>query len=192
MRRLHLVLLLVVLAPVSGCGGTTAGGTANRAGTAAAGSWTTYGGSASRASVAPGVRTSPRLQRRFSRSVDGEVYAQPLISGDRIHVATENNSVYAFTTGGKLVWRRDLGAPVPSSDLPCGNISPSGITGTSVIAAGASSRSRSCARATPTCSSASTWRAAASLCAQTPMLPDRLAAAQAAAFRSSPATASSR
>jgi hypothetical protein len=121
---------------MSGCGGTGTGGGAPRGGTAAAGAWTTYGGSASRASVAPGARTSPGLQRRFSRSVDGEVYAQPLISGGRIYVATENNSVYAFTTGGTLVWRRNLGAPVPGGDLPCGNISPSGITGTPVIAGG--------------------------------------------------------
>jgi hypothetical protein len=59
-----------------------------------------------------------------------------LIAGDRIYVATENNSVYAFTTGGKLVWKRHLGAPVPGGDLPCGNIDPSGITGTPVIAGG--------------------------------------------------------
>jgi hypothetical protein len=126
---------------MSGCGGgsgggTTTGGSASPSGTAAAGSWTTFGGSASRASVAPGARTSPGLKRRFSRSLDGEVYAQPLISGGRIYVATENNSLYAFTTGGKLVWKRNLGLPVPGDALPCGNISPSGITGTPVISNG--------------------------------------------------------
>jgi hypothetical protein len=57
-----------------------------------------------------------------------------LIAGGRIYVATENNSVYAFTTGGRLVWSRHLGAPVPGGDLPCGNIDPSGITATPVIA----------------------------------------------------------
>jgi hypothetical protein len=134
----RLVLLSVLLVPalwMSGCGGGS-GKARTGGGTAAAGTWATYGGSPSRASVAPGARPSPHLQRRFARSVDGEVYAQPLISGGRIYVATENNSVYAFTTAGKLVWRRNLGAPVPGSDLPCGNISPSGITGTPVIARG--------------------------------------------------------
>jgi hypothetical protein len=143
--RRQVIFLLVLVVPalslMSGCGGgsggaKTTGSTAPRGGAATGGSWATYGGSTSRASVAPGARTSPGLRRRFSRSVDGEVYAQPLISGGRIYVATENNSVYAFTTSGKLVWRRNLGAPVPGSDLPCGNISPSGITGTPVIAAG--------------------------------------------------------
>jgi hypothetical protein len=72
----------------------------------------------------------------LSRAVDGQIYAQPLIAGGRIYVATENNSVYAFTTDGRLVWHRHLGAPVPGGALPCGNIDPSGITGTPVIAAG--------------------------------------------------------
>jgi polyvinyl alcohol dehydrogenase (cytochrome) len=137
--RLRLVLLLVVVV-LAGCGGgsggKTTGSTAARGGTPDPGSWTTFGGSASRASVAPGVRSSPGLKRRFARSVDGEVYAQPLISGGRIYVATENNSVYAFTTGGKLLWKRNLGLPVPGDALPCGNISPSGITGTPVISNG--------------------------------------------------------
>src|SRR5262245_50027794 len=66
---------------------------------AAAGSaWTTYGGAASRAGVAPGAPAAPHVRRRFARSVDGQVYAQPLIAGGRIYVATENNTVYAFTT----------------------------------------------------------------------------------------------
>src|SRR2546423_1075259 len=92
--------------------------------------WTTFGGSSSRAGIAPGAPAHPKLRRRFARGVDGQIYAQPLIAGGRIYVATENNSVYAFTTGGRLIWRRHLGAPVPGSDLPCGNINPSGITGT--------------------------------------------------------------
>jgi outer membrane protein assembly factor BamB len=99
-------------------------------------SWKTYGGSTSRAGVAHGAPAAPKLRKRFTRAVDGEVYAQPLIAGGRIYVATENNTVYAFSTGGKLVWKRHLGTPVPGGDLPCGNIDPSGITGTPVIAGG--------------------------------------------------------
>ena len=103
---------------------------------AAGASWPTYGGSPSRAGVAHGAPAAPKLAKRFTRSVDGEVYAQPLIAGGRIYVATENNTVYAFGTGGKLIWKRHLGTPVPGGDLPCGNIDPSGITGTPVIAHG--------------------------------------------------------
>jgi hypothetical protein len=105
--------------------------------TAAVGpSWPTYGGSASRSGVARNAPARPQPRRRFERSLDGEVYAQPLIAGNRIYIATENNSVYAFTTAGRRVWRRHLGAPVPGGDLPCGNIDPSGITGTPVISHG--------------------------------------------------------
>jgi outer membrane protein assembly factor BamB len=103
---------------------------------AAGANWTTFGGANSRASIAPGAPAHPRLRRRFARSLDGHVYAQPLIANGRIYVATENNTIYAYTTGGKLVWKRHLGTPVPQSDLPCGNIDPTGITGTPVITAG--------------------------------------------------------
>ena len=50
--------------------------------------------------------------------------------GAKVIVATENDSVYALSaSGGAVLWTRHLAAPVPSG-LPCGNISPSGITGT--------------------------------------------------------------
>jgi hypothetical protein len=105
------------------------------AGSAAVGpAWPTYGGSPSRSGVARGAPATPQPRRRFEHALDGQVYAQPLIAGGRIYVATENNTVYAFTTDGTLVWRRHLGAPVPGGDLPCGNIDPSGITGTPAIA----------------------------------------------------------
>jgi hypothetical protein len=144
--RARIPAALVLLA-LAGCGGESPKARSatppaptpvrTNAGSAAASPpWSTYGGAASRAGVAPGAPARPRLHRRFARDVDGAVYAQPLIAGGRIYVATENNSVHAFTTGGRLVWRRHLGAPVPGGDLPCGNIDPSGITGTPVIAGG--------------------------------------------------------
>jgi outer membrane protein assembly factor BamB len=102
----------------------------------AAGSWTTFGGSKPRAGVAPGAPAHPGLRRRFAKALDGQVYAQPLIANGRIYVATENNTIYAFTTGGHKLWQRHLGQPVAASQLPCGNIDPSGITGTPVITAG--------------------------------------------------------
>jgi hypothetical protein len=67
-------------------------------------------------------------------SLDGQVYAEPLVCGNTVFVATENNSVYAINvTTGSVLWRTNLGAPVPGSALPCGDISPSGITSTPVI-----------------------------------------------------------
>jgi len=62
------------------------------------------------------------------------VYASPLIVGNRVYVATEGDSVYALdAANGTIAWRAALGDPVPGADLPCGNINPSGITGTPVV-----------------------------------------------------------
>jgi outer membrane protein assembly factor BamB len=72
-----------------------------------------------------------------SPELDGKVYAQPLIAGDNVVVATEGNSVYALGRGnGAVVWRAALGPSVDGKSLPCGNIDPSGITGTPVVDAG--------------------------------------------------------
>lgn len=98
--------------------------------------WPTYQQSSGRAGVAVGAPAFSGLNRRFSRHLDGEVYAQPLIYKGKIYVATENDSVYAFSSSGRRLFYRHLGRPVPGGDLPCGNIDPSGITGTPVIANG--------------------------------------------------------
>jgi outer membrane protein assembly factor BamB len=51
-----------------------------------------------------------------------------------VFVATENNSVYALDHGtGAIAWKTHLGDPVPRSQLQCGDIDPTGITGTPVI-----------------------------------------------------------
>lgn len=79
------------------------------------------------------VLTSGRL-RWTSSELDGEIYAEPLVSAGSVYVATENNTVYAFAAGtGKVLWSRHLGAPVPGGQLPCGQIPIVGITSTPVL-----------------------------------------------------------
>jgi hypothetical protein len=75
----------------------------------------------------------------FNGTISGNVYAQPLyIEGGpngraSLIVVTESNNVYALDTiTGNVIWQRSVGAPV-TSGLPCGNISPLGITGTPVV-----------------------------------------------------------
>lgn len=70
-------------------------------------------------------------------ALDGAIYAEPLVDGNNVIVATENNSVYAFNVAnGSLQWGPvHLGAP-RTSNFPCGDINPLGITGTPVIDAG--------------------------------------------------------
>jgi outer membrane protein assembly factor BamB len=81
-----------------------------------------------------------RLDENFRASASGHVYAQPLYwraSGSNaamLVVATEDNVVHGIDARtGNEIWNRSLGKPVPRSSLPCGNISPLGITGTPVI-----------------------------------------------------------
>ncbi|MDX6211240.1 MAG: hypothetical protein QOF82_327 [Frankiales bacterium] len=93
--------------------------------------WPTYHRVSARTGVDP---TSPKLGKTstvWSRRLDGAVYASPLIVGNTVIAATENNTVYALR-GGHTVWSRHLGKPVALASLPCGNINPLGITGTPV------------------------------------------------------------
>ena len=106
----------------------------------------TYHGSASRSGnlVVPALTwekaRSVHVDRTFDAHVAGPLYAQPLYvqptgSGSGLLVtATEDDVVQAFDAStGKELWRRVVGRPVPRSSLPCGNISPLGITGTPAI-----------------------------------------------------------
>ena len=104
---------------------------------AATQSWTVYHGDA----LGSGVDTSgvtfasPPPAAWPPVALDGEVYGEPLEATGRVFVATENNNVYAIAANtGAVLWETNVGTPVPSGDLPCGNISPNvGITGTPVI-----------------------------------------------------------
>ena len=112
---------------------TTSAGTTNTSTQPAA--WLTYGHDAARSGVDPSSPpvSSPRRAWTSPR-LDGAVYAQPLIDGDTVLVATEGGSLYGLDAGsGAVRWRRHVADPVSRSALPCGNIFPLGITGTPVI-----------------------------------------------------------
>jgi polyvinyl alcohol dehydrogenase (cytochrome) len=110
----------------------SAGGGAGR-GTAPAAAWPTYGRDAARSGVAAGVAAPGRLTVSWRAHLDGAVYGQPLLVGDLVIAATENDSIYGLDQAtGKVAWRAHVGTPVPLADLPCGNIDPLGITGTPV------------------------------------------------------------
>jgi outer membrane protein assembly factor BamB len=69
-----------------------------------------------------------------SPTLDGAVYAQPLVASGSVYVVTENDSIYSLNaTTGSINWRTNVGTPVNQSGLPCGDIFPLGITGTPVI-----------------------------------------------------------
>jgi outer membrane protein assembly factor BamB len=84
--------------------------------------------------VAAGPDPSAIAQAWSSDQLDGALYGEPIVSGGRVVVATERDSVYAFdATTGQPAWNRNLGNPVPRSALACGNIDPTGVTGTPVV-----------------------------------------------------------
>lgn len=107
------------------------------AATAAVPAWTTYNYDAGRSATDPdsAAPVSPAAAWGAPAQLDGPVYAQPLVYGSRVYVATENDTIYALDAAtGAIAWQRSVGTPVPSGSLPCGDISPTvGITSTPVI-----------------------------------------------------------
>ena len=68
-----------------------------------------------------------------SASLDGQVYASPVVFGGVVYTATLNNTVYALNQAdGSVLWSQHLGTP-QSSGWQCGNVTPTGILGTPVI-----------------------------------------------------------
>ncbi|MDA4117398.1 MAG: PQQ-binding-like beta-propeller repeat protein [Thaumarchaeota archaeon] len=100
-----------------------------------AGDWTTYHADNARTGYLSVSNFTSVKSDWTSPTLDGAVYAEPLVFRGEVLVATENNSVYALSSqNGSILWRTNLGPPVAADLLPCGNIKPvTGITGTPVI-----------------------------------------------------------
>lgn len=72
---------------------------------------------------------------KWKAAVDGAVYAQPVIVGARVFVATEDDDVYALSLDtGQVLWHASIGTPLSdvASHAGCGDIDPLGITSTPV------------------------------------------------------------
>jgi len=137
---LAVVVLLVGIA----CGGASGGSPSPSPKTSAIASgraspspslaldWPEYHQNAARTGVGPGSLPLSSPREVWRNTVDGDVYASPLIVSGHVLVATENNTVYSLDLfSGAVVWKQHLGDPVDAATLPCGNIQPvTGITGT--------------------------------------------------------------
>ena len=120
-RRLLIVIAALALLPVS-----------------ASADWTTYHADLSRTGVDTSGSVGPVVAGWTASGLDAPVYAEPLLVGHTLLVATENNTIYAFDDRlGTQLWSKNLatglGQAVPSGSLPCGNVSLVGITGTPVV-----------------------------------------------------------
>src|SRR6266487_4254983 len=95
--------------------------------------WPTYHRDNTRTGYLPDMPDPRQLTVAWNTSLDGAVYAEPLVVGGHIIVATENNSLYSLNADtGQVEWQTNIGNPATRSELPCGNIDPLGITGTPV------------------------------------------------------------
>ena len=87
-------------------------------------------------SITPDLVKGNTFGQEWSVKVDGQVYAQPLLSPTgTLVVATENDNVYGLdpSTGAKQ-WMTPLGTPFNPADISCSDITPSiGTTATPVI-----------------------------------------------------------
>jgi outer membrane protein assembly factor BamB len=97
------------------------------------GNWTMYHADAARTGYVAGTPDPKSLVSLWTTRLDGAVYAEPLVVDGQVVVATENDTLYALDAQtGRVRWRLSVGTPVPRASLPCGDISPLGITGTPV------------------------------------------------------------
>ena len=112
---------------------TLSPGTTHTATPASSSDWTTYHYSNTRAGFIANAPDPSQLTPAWSEKLDGAIYAEPLVVGNRVIVATEGDTLYALNRyNGRALWHTNVGTPVPQSSLPCGNIDPLGITGTPV------------------------------------------------------------
>ncbi|MFE0459103.1 choice-of-anchor D domain-containing protein [Kitasatospora sp. NPDC058965] len=93
------------------------------------------GWDANEAGLGPAQVSSSDFGQLFSTPVDGQVYAQPVISNGTVIVATENDHVYGIAEAtGAVTWSRSFGAPWPASAIGCGDLTPNlGVTATPVV-----------------------------------------------------------
>jgi hypothetical protein len=82
--------------------------------------------------LGPSVVHSSTFGQVFKTSVNGQIYAQPLVVGSQVIVATENDEVYGLNAStGQVNWSTSLGKPY--NIKTCNNIAPNiGVTSTPV------------------------------------------------------------
>jgi polyvinyl alcohol dehydrogenase (cytochrome) len=119
------------------CSPGQAGGQSGAVGGVFAGSgtnWPTYHANAARTGFVRGLPAAGRLAVGWSRGLDGAVYGQPLVIGNVVIAATENDTMFGLARAtGRVLWKTHVATPLPLRSQPCGNIDPLGITSTPVL-----------------------------------------------------------
>jgi putative pyrroloquinoline-quinone-binding quinoprotein len=87
-------------------------------------------------SITPEALAGGYFGKTWEATVEGQVYAQPLLDGSTLLVATEQNKVYGLdpVTGAQRWSPVNLGVPWNPKDIGCTDLTPSiGVTSTPVI-----------------------------------------------------------
>jgi hypothetical protein len=95
-------------------------------------SWPTYHHDGERTGV-QSMPAASTLTIAWRATLDGAVYASPVLANGGVIAATENDTVY-YLRSGSVVWKHHLGAAVQSGTSCPGTIHPLGITSTPVYA----------------------------------------------------------
>ena len=82
--------------------------------------------------LTPAAVQNGSFGRIFKTAVNGQVYGQPLVIGNTLVVATENDWVYGLdATTGAVLWKTSLGTPYHITT--CNDLTPNiGVTSTGV------------------------------------------------------------
>ena len=85
--------------------------------------------------LSPSAVHSGGFGKLFTASLEGSIYAQPLVYEGDVIVTTEKANAYAINaTNGSIVWKRSFGSPFKASTIGCSDLKPDlGSTSTPVI-----------------------------------------------------------
>ncbi len=101
--------------------------------------WTTYHRDPGRSGDDPdATRPIPPVLAWQTENLGAPIWGQPLVLGSHVYVATVGDELYELNAStGAVEWQQSAGTPVPSNELPCGDITPTvGIVSTPVIDTG--------------------------------------------------------
>lgn len=84
--------------------------------------------------LSPATVTGGSFGQLFSTQLQGQIYAQPIIAGSTVIVATEDDWIYGIAAvTGEVKWSRQLGTPWPAASEGCTDLTPNvGVTSTPV------------------------------------------------------------
>ncbi|HWX96416.1 MAG TPA: choice-of-anchor D domain-containing protein [Solirubrobacteraceae bacterium] len=131
LRRLGPLLILLALVALASAGQVLGEGVTN------AGDDLRDGWYPEQSSLTPQLVSGGTFGQLWSATVEGSVYAQPLLYNGTLLVVTENNKVYGLDpASGSAKWSATLsfGTPWKPADIGCADLTPNiGVTSTPVI-----------------------------------------------------------